>query len=137
MTTYAIDVYRDDKFWMIRVPELDGTHGLVGEAITQARRVGDVETEARDYICTVIDAAPSAVDVDVRSVTIDGTDVLTAARQVHADRERAQEIERAAAARFAELARDLADHTVPVRDIGSLLGVSYQRAHQLVSGTPR
>ena len=137
MTTYAIDVYRDEKFWMIRVPELDATHGLVGEAITQARRVGDVESEARDYICTVVDAAPSAVDVEIHSVTIDGSDVLTAAREVHAERERAQALERAAAQRIAELAQNLAEHAVPVRDIGSLLGVSYQRAHQLSAPTAR
>ncbi|MGU3293875.1 hypothetical protein [Williamsia sp. M5A3_1d] len=134
MTTYAIDVYRDDKFWMIRIPELDGTHGLVGEAITQARRVGDVEMESRDYICTVTDSAPSAVDVEIRSMRIATFDVLIDARYVQAERERAQEIERAAALDFARLARNLAAHAVPVRDIGSILNVSYQRAHQLVSG---
>jgi hypothetical protein len=30
------------------------------------------------------------------------------------------------------LARELADQKVPVRDIGSMLDVSFQRAHQLI-----
>ncbi|WP_328856369.1 hypothetical protein OG579_13705 [Williamsia herbipolensis] len=68
MKRYVIDVVRDGDLFVIRVPELDGTHGLVGEAITQARRVGDVEMEARDYICTVTGEEPSRVTIRERLV---------------------------------------------------------------------
>jgi hypothetical protein len=42
-------------------------------------------------------------------------------------------MEAKAAAGASALAHEMADEGVPVRDIGEVLGVSYQRAHQLAS----
>jgi hypothetical protein len=39
---YEIGVYRDGRWWMIRIPELDG--------LTQARHPGEIEDMARSYI---------------------------------------------------------------------------------------
>lgn len=48
-------------------------------------------------------------------------------------REESQRAQAAAAAELRQAARELKDTGMPLRDIGHLLNVSYQRAHQLVS----
>jgi hypothetical protein len=47
MHIYEIDVYRDGRWWMIRIPELDG--------LTQARWPGEVKSMARSYIAVSTD----------------------------------------------------------------------------------
>lgn len=136
MHTYKATVTRDGKWWMVEVPELDGYVTPSGSvnvgAVTQARRLAEVASQAKDFICTVTDAAPSEVGVDV-TVTVDGIDVTGRAAKVVEDRELADQYAAAAAAEARELARDLAAAGVAVRDVGEVLGVSFQRAQQLIS----
>lgn len=134
MRTYRVTVTRDDRWWMITVPELDGYTGVDGAinvgTVTQARRLSDVPTEARDLICTVTDTAPSEVALDI-TVRVDGIDVTGRAAEVARDRELASRHAAAAAERARTLALELADKGVTVRDVGDVLGVSFQRAQQL------
>lgn len=58
MHTYEIEVYRDGRWWMIRIPELDG--------LTQARWPGEVKSMARSYIA--VSTGVSIRDVAVRVV---------------------------------------------------------------------
>jgi hypothetical protein len=125
MSTYDVHVTRDSKWWMISVPAVDG--------LTQARRISDVTTMARELIAVTLDVPLSTVDVHLASVDVDGVDVLERARQVRAAREQAAKLEAEAVGDAAALAHDLAGEGVPVRDIGEVLGVSYQRAHQLAA----
>jgi hypothetical protein len=62
MTAYHLEVFRDDCWWMIRIPQLDGLNGNI-EGLTQARRHADIATEATDYIRTVADVPASAVEL--------------------------------------------------------------------------
>ena len=137
MHNYRVNVTRDDRWWMIAVPELDGYVGAGGATnvgdTTQARRLADVPAEARDFICTVTDSAPSDVDLII-TVTVDGIDVTARAQRVISDREIADRHAAAAALQSRELARDLAARGVAVRDVGEVLGVSFQRAQQLIAG---
>jgi hypothetical protein len=136
MHTYKVEVTRDDRWWMIRVPELEGfvtPSGAINVGdTTQARRLSEVRGQAVDFICTVTDSAPSEVDVHI-TLTVDGLDVTGRAAKVAADREAAERAAAAAAAGARALARDLAAHGVAVRDVGEVLGVSFQRAQQLIS----
>ncbi|MGP9723014.1 hypothetical protein ACT3SZ_03225 [Corynebacterium sp. AOP40-9SA-29] len=61
---YEVTVTRDDKWWMIRIPGLDGVNGNI-EGLAQARRFADVEPEARSYIATVADVDPSTVSLNL------------------------------------------------------------------------
>lgn len=135
MTTYRVNVHREGRWWIITVPDLDGYRtddGMVNSgSTTQARRLADVETEARDFVCTVTDAAPSAVSLDVH-IDIDGFDVTRESARLRDLRDQAARLDRELGDVQAALARRLAERNVPVRDIGTALGVSYQRAHQLV-----
>lgn len=60
-------------------------------------------------------------------------DVATELEVIHSTRRKAQETERRAADRIRKLASDLANEGIALRDVGALLGVSMQRAHQLVN----
>ena len=136
MHTYRVEVTRDGKWWMITVPELAGRRGADGSVnlgdTTQARRLSDVGRQARDFICTVTDSAPSKVGVDI-TVRVGGIDVTTRARRIVDEREIADRHATAAREQATALARDLAAQGVPVRDVGEVLGVSFQRAQQLIS----
>lgn len=136
MTTYRVNVYREDRWWMIDVPELDGHRHADGSVniggLTQARHYNEIESQARDFICTVVDVAPSAVDLDVH-ITVGGMDVTATAAAIAADRAAAREAEARAVAESEAVAKKLRDAGVPLRDIGEVVGVSFQRVGQLVS----
>lgn len=137
MHTYKVLVTRDDRWWMIRVPELDRYVMADGSInigdTTQARRLSDVTGQARDFICTVTDSAPSEVDMAL-SIVVDGIDVSAGADRVIGNRRLAEQYAAAAQAEAKDLARGLAAAGVAVRDVGEVLGVSFQRAQQLISG---
>lgn len=137
MHTYQVNVTREDRWWMITVPELNGYKDADGAInltdTTQARRLSEVPGQAVDFICTVTDKAPSEVGVQI-NIAIDGIgDVTMRADKVRTDRELAERYATAAQEEAKELARDLAAHGVAVRDVGDVLGVSHQRAQQLIS----
>ncbi|MDF3280901.1 HicB family toxin-antitoxin system [Gordonia sp. N1V] len=142
-TRYRVDVYRDGRWWMIRVPALDGhvdAEGvkLAGEAITQARRYADIETEARDFIALVADVAPSTIELDVHhDYDVDGDNIGEMAADAIALKERAAALEQEALRKRRHIAGVLSKKGVPVRDIGEILGVTYQRAAQLTSEAAR
>ena len=136
MRTYQVNVTREDKWWMITVPELDRYVAVDGSInltdTTQARLLSEVPGQALDFICTVTDSAPSEVGVNI-TINVDGIDVTARAGQVVKDRELADRYATAAQAEAKDLARDLAAHGIAVRDVGEVLGVSFQRAQQLIS----
>ena len=136
MHTYQVHVTRDDRWWMITVPELDGYKTADGSInlgdTTQARRFVEITTQASDFICSVTDTAPSEVDMNI-TVEIDGVDVTGRAGKVFRDRALAEQYATAAQTEARKLARDFAAHGVAVRDVGEVLGVSFQRAQQLIA----
>lgn len=136
MTSYTATVTRDGRWWMITIDALAGHRSADGavnlSTTTQARRLADVPAEARDFICTVTDSAPSDVDVQF-TVNVEGFDATGAAEDVRRHRQLATEHAEAAKRNAQALARQLAAHGVAVRDIGELLDLSYQRAQQLIT----
>ena len=136
MHTYQVHVIHEDRWWMITVPELDSYQGADGavnvSTTTQARRFSDIAPMARDFIATVTDSAPSAIAMDI-TVTVNGIDVTGRAGKARHDRELADRYAAAARSESESLARDLASNGIAVRDIGEVLGLSFQRAQQLVA----
>jgi len=120
--TYHADVDRDGKFWRVRVPEVGRT--------TQARTLREVEPMARDLIAIMDEIPEDSFKLDVR---------LTLPREIQAEIEQSAALRAEAArqqARAAQLsrraARHLRDQGLPLRDVGQALGVSFQRAKQLI-----
>ncbi len=67
------------------------------------------------------------------SVTRDGKWWMVAVPELNARRDRLEAEEAKVRADTAAFARELAAAQVPVRDIGTLLGVTFQRVSQLVN----
>ena len=126
---YEVQAIREDGWWMITIPALDG--------LTQARRREDVEREARDYIVVTEDVAPSQVEVAVTGLVVDGVDYATQLHSEREDRTHADELAARARDRQKQIATSLSDAGVPLREIAGMLDLSHQRVHQLVSPAAR
>lgn len=123
VNTYAVHVSREGgKYWHIHIPDVD--------RVTQARSVDEIDVMARDLVAIMLGVAPDSFDLDLRLELPGFAAHMERARQL---RERELEIRNEAAGEWRAAAIALRDAGVPLRDLGKLLGVSYQRAHQLVS----
>lgn len=127
MKRYRVDVDLGDRFWLVHVPDLDRS--------TQARHLREVEGMARDLVAVMLDVAPDSFDLDIQVATPPAAaDHLHRAETL---RDSARQAQAAAAAELRKAARALRQEGLPLRDVGQVLGVSYQRAHQLVDdGNP-
>ena len=120
MGSYSATVERDGRFWLITVE---------GVGATQARRLGELEAMTTDLIKVMTDDSSPEVDYDYQLPEAARAHVQAAGRL----RREAAHAQSEAAAEIRAAALDLHRQGIPLRDVGRLLGVSYQRAHQLVS----
>ncbi len=88
---------------------------------------------AREYIAATLDVALADVAVDL---SLDSIGEVAGIRErlarIADERQQGSALEQRATAEAAALARELVAANVPLRDVGAVLGVSFQRAHQLV-----
>ena len=124
MTRYTAHASREEGWWIVTVPELD--------AVTQARRIEQVESQARDLIATWLDVDPDSVEVPVEPAVPHA--VSRKLQRAAAARAKADTEQRRAAELIRSAARDLAIAGLSVRDIGMVLGVSHQYAQRLTAG---
>lgn len=123
---YSALVTREDRWWLVEVPEIGG--------LTQARRLAEVVTMARSLIAVTLDVDPEAFDVTVSIERVGDVDVKERLAEIEQERAALSLLERSLAQHTRSLARDLAALELPQRDIGAVLGVSHQRAQQLLAG---
>ena len=120
--TYRADVERDGRFWHIHVPEISRS--------TQARHLREIEPMARDLIAVMEDVPSDSFHVEMHvTLPAEVDQELQRSAELRADAARSQH-EAAALTRSA--ARRLHNDGLTLREIGKLLDVSHQRAHQLV-----
>ena len=124
---YRVRARRSGSWWAIDVADVPG-------AYSQSRRLDQVEALARDAIALIRDVDPQSFDVQVEPVLEPSLEHLL--RNVRYHRSVADEAAELATAGSAEAARRLTEHHYTVRDIGSLLGLSFQRAAQLTGMPP-
>jgi len=86
---------------------------------------------ARDLVAVMTGEDPAGLQltVDIHTPDVAAAHLARAAEL----REESRRVQAAAAAELRKAARELKNTGMPLRDIGQLLDVSYQRAHQLVS----
>lgn len=126
MTSYDVQVTREGKWWQVAIPELD--------LLTQARRIGEAELMAREAIAVTLDVALSQVAVTVHLPDLAGhPDLLSTVTALTTRATEAEAITRDVASQRAVIAKTLARAGVPYRDIGELIGLTYQRAQQLAT----
>lgn len=121
---YTATARRDGQWWVVQCDQLPA-------AISQVRRLDQAAETHREAIAFVAGIAEADVDVDV-TVVMDEP-VASQLQRVAQLRATARDAEQEARALWSASAHELRESGMTVRDIGAVLGVSYQRAHQLVS----
>lgn|GEM_PF-370966 len=123
MSTYTALVSREGKFWHVEVPEIG--------RVTQARNINEVDDMARDLIAIMAGIERGSVELDVRIQLPDS--VQAHLSEVERARDAEADARSHAATELRAAATELKNAGLSVRELGSVLGVSYQRASQLTS----
>lgn len=126
VTTYTAEIHRERRMWVAYVPE-------IGHA-TQGRNLKEVDYMVRDLVRLFTEDDPAEVTIVIQPEDPRLQEQLAAAQA--ARREAAAAADRAAE-QSQQAAKDLAAAGFTVRDIGTLLGVTFQRAHQLIAAVRR
>jgi len=114
---------RGSGWWVVEVPEIEGL-------LTQAKTLGQVELMVKDAAALITGEPEESFEVEVVPVIAEEVrEHLTAAKRLFEVAARAQH---SAAEESRLAARELVASGLTVRDVGAVLGVSHQRAHQLV-----
>jgi predicted RNase H-like HicB family nuclease len=126
-SSYTVSAERHGDWWAITVDELRGV-------FSQARRLTQVESMARDAIALFLEVPTDSFGLSVREkLTPDAERVVAAAKEARAAAIAHQEV---ASERSRAAARTLAEQGLPQRDIGRLLDLSHQRVAQLLEAAP-
>lgn len=122
MTCYDVVAERDGAFWLVSVPAV--------KRMTQARSVREIEPMARDLIALMCNVRPDSFEVKVElRLPASVSEHLTEARRL---RDLASSSNTRAAHESRAAAKELRAAGLTIRDVGEVLGVSQQRAHQLL-----
>jgi hypothetical protein len=121
--TYSVEVSRDGKFWLIRVPELDRS--------TQAVRYRDVRAVAGELVEIMTGLRAEQFDLQFQVQLPDGVQHHLARAEVLRDEAARKNAEAAAESRAA--VRELIDQGLSQRETGEVLGLSFQRVNQLAN----
>lgn len=120
--SYAVTAEPDGRFWLLTVPAID--------RVTQARNAKEIPVMAKELIEIMTGEADAEIEVQFA--------LPESVRDHLANVERARALEeqsrRTAAEELRAAAQALRAHRLSYQDVGLVLGVSHQRAHQLVNG---
>jgi len=126
--SYTARCRRSGAWWAIDVPELRGVY-------SQARRLDQVEEMARDAIALFLDVPDDSFDVILQPVLPEELELEL--QEAKTARSRADDAGREAQDAVRRVTRRLHDELgLTVRDAGAILGVSHQRAQQLLRDRP-
>lgn len=116
MAAYKAHVKKGASFWIVTVPE-------IGQ-VTQARSIEELNLMTTDLIRLVTE--------DEKPTVTYSYDLPPEVAEAVELKRQAAELEARAMATQGAAAKKLHELGVSLRDIGRLLGISHQRAHQLV-----
>jgi len=123
-TTYVARAQRSGRWWAITVDGVSGLH-------SQARRLSQVESMARDALGTFFDVAQDSFDVEVRpALEEEERHILEQVERARRDAEAAQSAVQMAMVYAAQFL--VQKEGMTLRDAGQLMGVSFQRVDQLL-----
>jgi hypothetical protein len=121
--TYTATARRDGRWWVVQCDQHPS-------ALSMVARLDQAAEVHREAIAFVADVPEDQVEVDVRPVLEpELSSELDEATQLA---EQAKQAEEQAGVKRRRVARRLVASGLTVRDVGAVMGLSYQRAHQLV-----
>ncbi|MGD0861811.1 MAG: type II toxin-antitoxin system HicB family antitoxin [Candidatus Limnocylindrales bacterium] len=123
-TQYRVTATRTGRWWAIEVPELPGVH-------SQARRLDQVESMAREAIALLLGVGEDAFDLTVEPNLPSLGSLKDSIEEALAAREAAERAQSKASAAIRHAVREIRDSGYTSRDTGMLLGMSNQRVSQL------
>ncbi|MDQ3760996.1 MAG: hypothetical protein M3460_04655 [Actinomycetota bacterium] len=124
VTRYTATARRSGGWWMVQCGQLPG-------ALSQVRSLTKAAEIHREAIAFMSGQPADEIEVEVHAeLAPDLAAELAAAEKLA---EAARHDLDAASRKRREVARELAQQGITVRDIGTLFGVSHQRAQQLIS----
>lgn len=121
--THTGRTWREGRFWVVEVE---------GVGVTQAKRLSQVDEMARDLVAIMLRVPVDEVGVEIR-IDLDepvGAEVEEAKRL----RSEALRLQEAATKASRAAAAHLREAGLSTNDVGTLLGISHQRVHQLLTG---
>lgn len=118
-----VTAVRDGRFWFLQSDDIENFY-------TQARNIAEIPVMAKDLAALLTERPESDFDVEISFDTPEATAHLREAAALAA---KAEELKAESARERRAAALVLRRQGVTVRDIGTVLGVSHQRAQQLVS----
>lgn len=127
MTRYTARASRVDEWWMVQCDQHPG-------ALSQVRRLDQAAEVHREAIAFVARVPIDEVEVDIQPEL--PSDLRAELGEAERLTRAARESENEARRRRREVAAQLARDGLPLRDIGTLLGISHQRVHQLLDDRP-
>ncbi|HEY1827634.1 MAG TPA: hypothetical protein VGF87_06405 [Acidimicrobiales bacterium] len=120
---YTVVATRDGKWWSLEVAEVPGV-------FSQARRLDQAEEMARDALALFLDVAPDSFEVKVDPQFDERTQELL--RSLGEARAAVEARQREVATAMREVAdRLMRQQGLTVRDVGVVMGVSFQRVAQV------
>jgi len=122
--TVTVTAQRSGKWWVLECAE--------SGSVSQCSTLAQADAEMREAIAFQMGLAEDAFDITVDVVApADYAAQIAEAEQLYAE---AAQLSRKAAVARARAAKTLARHSaMSIRDIGRVMGISYQRAQQLVA----
>ena len=123
-STYQVRATRTGRWWAIEVPELPGVH-------SQARRLDQVESMAREAIALLLGVSEDAFDVAVMPDLSSLGELRQTIEEALRARDAAEAAQSKASAAVRHAVREIRNSGYTARDTGMLLGVSNQRISQL------
>jgi hypothetical protein len=124
VTQYTVTAERSGRWWSLQCVEVPG-------ALSQVARLDQVD-QIREAIAFVAGVPTESVEIQLR---VDLPESVRAHLEAAARlRDQADAARSESAAEVRRAARELASRGISLRDIGTMLDVSHQRAHQLVKG---
>ena len=125
---YEVRAQRRGGWWVIRVPEVRGVH-------SQARRLDQVEDMAKDALALALDVSEDSFDVNVIPEVAE--DMRQAMARVDDLRKQLESTEHELRRSVERITLLLRKENLTLRDVGQLVGLSYQRVAQLVDAAQR
>lgn len=123
--SYRVNAEWDDTgWWVVTVPDVPG-------AITQCRRLDQVPADAAEVIEIQTGQAVDPAEIDVHPcLPGEAGEAAAEARRLRAE---AQSLREQAEERTQSAVDLLVQRGFPLRDVGSLTGITFQRAQQLTA----